>query len=272
MPKKKRTQKTSKLFILLTTTLAITILYAGILVLPSGQAVDILTTKTEGTELLFNPNLHDNSTGWDKGAWRFISESWAPSTWIFREDSVTMSMKAYDQSFHCIGLAQWTDIPIHDLQHQYQVTFKGAINNAKTLSAGALGMGVNLWLEAIQNGEVADTLELYVFFHQKGFYTIPVGAFKDYGYRGSYWFEQISDKKNDTPWRFFYFHPTQLNFNETRELTFSLNNCLETVRNNAGAAYQNAEYFRLFRIDPVMEMIMGEGTFTVEMLSLRRIG
>ena len=129
-------------------------------------------------------------------------------------------------------------------------------------------MGVNFWLNVIENGEAIETLELYVFLYQDGFYKIPVGSWKDYGYRGTQWFEAFSDASNENVWRFYYFHPTQLSFGETVEYSFSLNRCLDVVRADAGETYRNADSFVLTRIDPVMEMIMANGSFTVEMLSL----
>jgi len=247
------------------------ILLISLYTLPTGTSVDISATKQEGTELLINPTLENNASGWDRGSWRFISKSWAPSTWTDEEGKVTMDLSGYDRSFYCISLAQHPNQPIYDKQHQYIVTWKGKMNNGDTLPTGCLGMGVNFWLDVMQNNQLVETLELYVFFYQKGFYTIPVGSWKDYGYRGSYWYETIVDAPNEDTWRFFYFHPFQLKFGETTEYTFSLDKCLDIVRQNAGEQYKNADYFILTSIDPVMEMFMAEGSFTVETLSLRRV-
>ena len=247
------------------------IIMLSVFTLPSGTSNDILSTKKDGTELLTNPTLANNCSNWDFGSWRFVSQSWTPSTWNFEEGKVTMTLQGYDRSFYCINIAQHTDIKIYDRQYDYIITWKGAVHEAETLPSGALGVGVNLWLDVIKDSQTQEVLELYVFFYQQGFYTIPVGSYKDYGYRGSYWFEAISDTPSEETWRFFYFHPIQLKLGKTTEVTFSLNQCLETVRQNAGETYKNADSFHLTRIDSVMEMIMAKGTFTTETLSLKLV-
>ena len=145
------------------------------------------------------------------------------------------------------------------------------MNRGETIATGALGMGVNFFLDVIKDGQPVETLELYIFFFQDGFYTIPVDSYKDYGYRGTQWFEELAQAPSEDVWRFFYFHPLQLEFGETREITFSLNKCLEIVRKTGGETYENADRFHLTRIMSVMEMIMAEGSFTTESLSLKRV-
>ena len=242
-------------------------------ILPTGISNNILTSPKEGTELIPNPTLTNNATGWHFGAWRFLDSTWAPSNWIFEEGKVTMEMATgYDRSFYCTMVENpELNQPIYDLQHEYIVTWKGAMNNGKAKPTGALGMGVNFFLDAIKNGRVVDTVELYIFFFQDGFYTIPVGSYKDYGYRGSLWFEELVQEPSDETWRFFYFHPLQLEFGETREISFSLNRCLEVVRNNGGPNFEDAECFHLTRVMSVMEMIMAEGSFSTEYVSLKQV-
>jgi len=268
MPKKRNYTKA----ILVIATAAIILL--SLFTLPSGTSNDILTAQKDGTELLPNPTLANNCSGWHFGAWRFVSSSWAPSTWTFEDGRVTMEMATgYDRSFYCTMIERPDlDVPIRDLQHDYVVTWRGSMNSGEAKATGALGMGVNFFLDAIKDGEPVETLELYIFFFQGGFYTIPVGSYKDYGYRGSYWFEKIAEGPNDETWRFFYFHPLQLDFGKTETISFSLTKCLETVRQNAGETYLTADRFQLTRIMSVMEMVMAEGSFTTEHLSLKLVG
>lgn len=240
---------------------------------PTGTSNEILTTPKDGTELLTNPTLANNCSGWHFGAWRFLSSTWATSNWTFEEGKVTIEMvTGFDRSFYCTMIENpELDQPIYDLQHQYVVTWRGSMDHGETMATGALGMGVNLFLDAIKDGHPVETLELYIFFFQDGFYTIPVGSYKDYGYRGSYWFEELVQEPNENTWRFFYFHPLQLEFGKTREITFNLNKCLEIVRRKGGEIYENADSFRLTRIMSVMEMIMAEGKFTTEHLSIKLV-
>ena len=244
-------------------------------ILPTGVSNQILTSPKEGTELLINPSLANNCSGWHFGAWRFLDSSWVSGcNWTFGNGSVTMEMATAtgDQSFYCTMIEEpYLDQPIYDLQNEYVVTWKGSMDSGKTRTVGALGMGVNFFLDAIKDGEPVETLELYIFFYQDGFYTIPVGTYKDYGYRGSYWFENIVEEPSEDTWRFFYFHPLQLKFGETREIAFSLNKCLEIVRKKGGEIYENADSFHLTRVMSVMEMIMAEGSFTTEYVSLKLI-
>lgn len=260
-----------------TTVLAIlavaAIIFVSFYTLPSGTTTNILVEAKPGTELLFNPSLSNNATGWGFGSWRFVSQNWWDGgKFNFQEGKVTMTLSGRDNSFYCINIGQQPHQPIYDRQHEYQVTWRGAVHNAETMSTGALGVGVNLWLDVIKNGQTQEVLELLIFFYQSGFYTIPVGAFKDYGYRGTYWFENIADAPSRDPstWRFFYFHPVQLEFGKNEEITFSLSECLQAVRENA-ETIRDADSFRLTEVTAVMELFMAEGNFTTEHLSLKRV-
>ena len=243
------------------------------LILPTGVSMNILTSSKEGTELLVNPTLANNCSDWHFGAWRFLDSTWVSEcNWTFGDGKVSMEMAAEDQSFYCTMIEQpYHNQPIYDLQNEYVVTWRGSMNSGKAQTVGALGMGVNFFLDAIKDGEAVETLELYIFFFQDGFYTIPVESFKDYGYRGSYWFEELVQEPSEETWRYFYYHPIQLEFGKTREITFSLNRCLEVVRLNAGSVYEGADSFRLTRVMSVMELIYAEGSFTTEYVSLKEV-
>jgi len=246
---------------------------------PTGTGSSILVEPRAGVELLNNPGLANNVSGWDCGSWRFLSQSWYPSVWVFGGDEVTVSLQGNDTSFYCAEVVQHTDLNILDKQNEYVVSWRGVLHEAEVRVAGTLGVGVNLWLDVIKDGEFVEELELLVFFYQKGFNTIPVGSFKDYGYRGSYWFENIVDDPQNEDWRFFYFHPVQLRFDEAESITFSLSKCLEIVRDNwdenygggGGGVYDGIDYFRLTKVHSVMELFNAEGKFTTEEFSIKLV-
>jgi len=234
--------------------------------IPTGSD-SILESARSGTELLVNPRLYNAASGWNIGSWRSLSQTQHPSNWTF-DDGVSVFMVGNDTSFYVSEIMQHLNMPVFDLSHDYLVTWRGSVNHAALFGTGTLGVGVNLWFDVIEDGVVQEELELLVFFYQQGFYTIPVGSFKDYGYRGSNWFENVVDspsRENDT-WRFFYFHPTQLKIGETEEVTFSLSKCLGIIQNSG---YETAS-FRLKSIHSVLELFHAEGEFCTEFLSLKQ--
>jgi len=232
--------------------------------IPTGSD-SILCAARSGTELLVNPELSNNASGWDIGSWRSLSQTQHPSTWAF-DDGVSVFMVGNDTSFYVSEIVQYPNLLVLDLSYDYLVTWKGSVDHAELFGAGTLGVGVNLWFDVIEDGVVQEELELLVFFYQKGFYTIPVGSFKDYGYRGVNWFENIVDSpsRDSDTWRFFYFHPTQLEIGEANEVTFSLTKCLSIVRSE-GYEYS---VFRLKSVHSVLELFSAKGQFTTSFLSL----
>lgn len=243
------------------------------LIQPTGNSLSLLTVEQEGIELLVNPTLANNCSGWHFGAWRFLNSTWAKSDWTFEDGRVSIYMDTgVDRSFYCAMIEQpYHSQPIYDLEHEYIATWRGSMNSGKVKPPGALGMGVNFFLDAIRAGQKVDTIELYIFFYMEGYYELPIGTFKDYGYRGSYWFETLVEEDNPETWRYYYFHPVQLEFGKIREISFSLNRCLETVRTNAGGPFESADSFRLTRVMSVMEMILAEGSFSTEYVSLKQV-
>lgn len=234
-----------------------------------------------GLERLKNPDMIDNKDlwQWNQASWRSQGGMPTSASWTHNPSSITMSLKASDNSFYAIGVSQgggpttlWAwhtgnlNLIINPTAHNI-VTWRGSVDYTKLQKIGCLGIGVNAWFDVTLSNGTQVPVEIFVFVYQEGVYTIPVDTFKDYGYRGSSWYEGfLSNEQHRMSWRYFYYHPVQLEKGKLGEFRFELNDALDTIRNHAGEPYASAT-FTLQRIDAVMEMFMSEGTFTIDKLS-----
>lgn len=236
-----------------------------------------------GEELLVNPDFESNYVGWRQTHWRSAGGEPTTTSWKSYSSAAQMSVSGYDLSYYAVGLEQgdgplplWSYPTYQGLNVTVKegtvISWTGSMDRETVSPVGCLGMGLNLWFNVyLQNGSVVP-LELFLFFYQDGTYALPVGSYRDYGYRGSSELEKMFDSAVDqypTVWRYFYFHAAQLKEGVTQTITLDLNDYVEVVREKAGEPYKSASY-ELCRVVACMEVFNGEGQFTVNELSLRQ--
>lgn len=236
-----------------------------------------------GEELLVNPDFESNYVGWRQTHWRSAGGEPTTTSWKSYSSAAQMSVSGYDLSYYAVGLEQgdgplplWSYPTYQGLNVTVKegtvISWTGSMDRETVSPVGCLGMGLNLWFNVyLQNGSVLP-LELFLFFYQDGTYALPVGSYRDYGYRGSSELEKLFDGAVDsypTVWRYFYFHVDQLKQGITKTEIFDLNDYVNVVREKAGDPY-NSAVFELCRVVACMEVFNGEGCFTVNNLSLKQ--
>jgi hypothetical protein len=249
---------------------------------PSGLYSSGVATPA-GQELLVNPDFTNNYVGWRQTHWRSAGDEPTSTQWKSYSSAAQMSVSGYDLSYYAVGLEQgdgplplWSYPTYQGLNVTVKegtvISWTGSMDRETVSPVGCLGMGLNLWFNVyLQNGSVLP-LELFLFFYQDGTYALPVGSYRDYGYRGSSELEKLFDGAVDsypTVWRYFYFHVDQLKQGITKTEIFDLNDYVNVVREKAGDPY-NSAVFELCRVVACMEVFNGEGCFTVNNLSLKQ--
>lgn len=257
----------------------VVVLVLAVLTVPSGQfSSSLLSSPCGGVQVLVNSDF-DGESGWRRTDWRSAGGVASSSFWVEVDSGVQMGVSGHDLSFYAVGESQgdgpkglWSRVPYGGLDVSVNgsfcnvVTWRGSIDKAE-VDAGCLGVGVNAWFDVqLVNGSVVP-LEIFVFVYQDGLYELPVGGFKDYGYRGQFYEAVLDVGGASMPWRYFYYHIAQVPVVQEGEVSFELNDCLQVIREQAGEPYYSGE-FVLVRMDAVMELFNAEGKFTIDYLGL----
>jgi len=231
-------------------------------------------TDMEGTELL-NP-LTDTDY-WGKGIWSSHNDYPTSAKVDYTPTGVTLSQKGEALGFYAVSIAhgggpsvlKWTrDIFFNvSLEKQLIVSYTGIINGAVAdPPLGWVAQGLDFWFDVkLPDGTLAP-FELFIHFYENGIWSLPVGTFNTFGVRQDYDYNKMS---MGTPWLYTYFHASQDEIGVETTHRFSLNEYVEIVKARV-PEFKNGEFF-LMRIETPMEILFGEGSFTVKKLSLQQV-
>lgn len=237
---------------------------------PDGP-INVSLTNLSGTELL---QPITNSTFWSTSSWNSQSDYPTNGRFYQQTDGVTIYQRSDYLSCSASSIAHGNGptalgwgAPIFNisLENPLVIEYTGRLENMSAQPPfGWIAQGVDCWFDVrLPNGTVSP-FEMFIHFYEGGIWKLPLHTFNNFGLRQDYNYEL---KKFSPSWNYIYAHPFQDTIGQVVTHRFLLNQFITVVQSRV-PDYAHGKFF-LMRIESPIEMIFGEGAFTINELSLQ---